>query len=1809
MTSHCISIGDLRRCPLFLLTSLACVAFIVSEISLAEEPPKAVVEFVGGDFEGGAKDRYGSAYYGRTNLNYVYSKASNELASIQTKFRLESVPAGDLFLYVTGRNDDVPGDVAIAILVNGKPLHEGQSGFKEDDWETRRFDIPKDLLKVGTNEIAIKNLEANGAPGGPPWFMIADAAIAAAGYQPPDPSNPRERKFHVRPIDKIQSTGPTEVRAIGTAKTDITPTALAMLGGYAARKHSLTLEVNQPLFARALAIGSDEEGPAVLIAVDNLGVPTAIHKIVAEALEASHKIPRSRLTIASSHTHSAPILTGVAENITMRDFTPRERAAIDDYTKSLTDKLISVAREALKNRVSASLRRGGGTVKFAINRRGAGFVDHALPVLVVSDAEEKPLAVVANYACHCVSAGSGPLIGGDWAGAAAEAIESDMPGTVALITIGCGADQNPADVSGPNAAKRQGRLLADEVNRLLAAPVEPVVGKLTTSLEEIAIPFQSLPTKEKLLERSALAGIEGFAAKKLLARLERDGALADHLDYPVQTWAFGDDFAMVYLGGEVVVDYSLALKKRYDPARTWITAYANDAPCYIPSERVLREGGYEGGGAMQWYDKPTALAPGVERKILDEVDRQLGPKFVSDHDSSKTGGTRPLSAEKSIARMKVHEGYRVELVACEPLVVDPVAIDFGPDGKLWVAEMRDYPQGLDGKHSAGGKIKFLEDSDGDGKYDKSTTFLEEVPFPTGVTAWRNGVLICAAPDVIYAEDTDGDGKADVRRIVLAGFTTHNYQARVNSLALGLDNWIYGAAGIFGGNIAAPGRESVDVQNRDFRFHPDQGDIEAVSGRTQQGRARDDWGNWFGCENSTLLLHYPTTEHYYARNSNVSAPLSSVSSARSQQLFPSGKLVQFALSGPAGVPTSNCGLGIYRDTFLGDNFSNNSFSCEPVNQLVHRMMLQPNGVLFSGQRAAGEERSEFLSSTDNWFRPVQARTGPDGALWVVDMYRYVIEYPRFLSDDVKAKLDLRAGDTRGRIYRVLPIGQEGRKVPHVRDMGIAELVEVLNSPNGILRDLAHLELLWRNDKTQVSKIVELAQSSTLPQARLQAMCVLDGLGALNAAVIKRGLTDEHPGVRRHAVRLSEKFLNSSPGLGQALVALAKDADPQVRLQVAYSLGEWQEPRAGEALAAMVLASDGDPILQSAVFSGLNGKNIGSALRAITSSKDPNQALRSQVLALAIAVADKQTLPTVLEAALKPSGESYTAQEFQSFPGIYRELQRRGMNLQRDQDKSWERVLSEARKVLDGESAIELRVAAMGLLPLAAPNKSDLDRVMTFVSPQTDPELQRAALKSLASIPGQAAADAASEVVQTLSPTLQNVLIDEILARESMTSVFLSRIESGKIPRGLLGPAHRLSLLNHPKAEIQTRAKGLYAGSTSAETAALLASFKDLDPSGGVATEGQAVFTKHCAACHRVGEIGHKVGPDLLSLTDKSPDYMLKSIVDPNAAVDQRYATYMLATDDGRILTGILASESVNEVVIKEKEGKEHAIRRKEIEEFRNTGLSMMPDGLAKEFKRADMQNLLAFLGAADAASGPESVRELRKLTSELKVGTPDEYKAIPAIFTVTLAAGRRNEAAELRAILEVAMPQAEAPLHDWQAVAVGGGVVNGISQSGPWPAARVLEIIGEDRELSVRWKRVLELAAKMADDEKVNSGTRYDALRIVACRDFKDARGQLTGYLNQPDNRDLQQGAVSGLADCPHEDAAVALAKATPKLHKDLQGFAIAGLIRVDGETNYLLSAIKNSKIRVDAIPSSVTSPLLAHPNEAIRLQAEKLLGR
>jgi hypothetical protein len=415
---------------------------------------------------------------------------------------------------------------------------------------------------------------------------------------------------------------------LGAAKVDITPESPNWLSGYGAR-HSMATNAGQRIWAKAFAIGDDKSGPALFLTVDNCGVSSEITENLATRLRQKHGIPRERLVVCSTHTHTAPCLSGVLPNLFSRDFTAEELATIDQYTKFLSVKLEQAADAALKNLKPGNLSWAQTSAGFARNRRTVnGPVDHALPVLRALDNQGNLVAVLVAYACHCTTLSSEyNQFHGDWAGEAGAQLEKDHPGTVALISLGCGADSNPQPRGKPENAREHGLEVAGQVEKLLAGKFTPLAVAPKGRFKRIELPFSELPTREQWLARSKEKGIIGYHAQKNLARLDRGEQIPSKLPYAVQTWTFGDELAMVFLSGEVVVDYSLRLKGEFRSEKLWVNGYANEVPCYIPSRRILQEGGYEAETSLWYYDRPARLAPATEDLIVSTVHELIPASF------------------------------------------------------------------------------------------------------------------------------------------------------------------------------------------------------------------------------------------------------------------------------------------------------------------------------------------------------------------------------------------------------------------------------------------------------------------------------------------------------------------------------------------------------------------------------------------------------------------------------------------------------------------------------------------------------------------------------------------------------------------------------------------------------------------------------------------------------------------------------------------------------------------------------------------------------------------------------------------------------------------------------------------------------------------------------------------------------------------------------------------------------------------------------------------------------------------------------
>ena len=973
----------------------------------------------------------------------------------------------------------------------------------------------------------------------------------------------------------------------------------------------------------------------------------------------------------------------------------------------------------------------------------------------------------------------------------------------------------------------------------------------------------------------------------------------------------------------------------------------------------------------------------------------------------------PLPPREALASFRVAKGFEVELVACEPEVVDPVAMAFDENGRLFVAEMRGYPNdGVGTGDVKSGRIRVLEDRDGDGFYETSTLYAENLRLPTGVMPYRGGLLVCNAPDILLFEDTKKTGSTDRRSVLYTGFGLANIQQMINGLQWGMDNWVYGGAGSNGGTITSPREpkmEAVTLRGRGVRFHPDApASLEPTTGGGQYGIAPDDWGRWFTSTNSQHLRHIVLPDHYLRRNPLL--PVSAVTldiadhgaacqvhrispfeawrverttrraDSPDARRFPPTELV------PGGFVTSGCSAVVYTADKYPASHRGNTFVCDPANNLIHRDVLVPNGATFTAKR--GDEGCEFLASTDTWFRPVFLSIGPDGALYVLDFYREAIETPLSLPDDIKKKMNLESRG-RGRIWRIVPENWDAaeaakRRKPALGKATTAELVAHLADGNSWWRLTAQRLLVERQDKSAVKPLEELARTSKSAVGRAHALWTLDGLKALDEALIEHALKDTEDGVREQALRLADSRLKASVRLRTAVAALADDPSPRVRFQLAFTLGEPGALATGDcvrALAKLSRRDDNDTWTQTAILSSAydSATNLLQALAVdaeFTRAAPPARLeMLKRVAALAGARADDTALVSALALLGKPGKE---AEPWQAalLEGLARGLQ----NSPRPLAKLWDdpppalkEAVARARVVFEqaaktcGEEkrSAEERSAAVQLLGqgpfvLLAGAAPDL------LQPQAPPEVQLAVVRAL----GQHARPEVAELLLAAwsgySPTVRREAVEALVARPERVAALLGAVEKKKIVANQIEPVRIDQLRKHPNAALRKRAIDAFAGQVAPDRQKIVEGHKEVLDLKSDSLRGKLVFAKTCATCHRLENVGFEVGPDLLSaLRNKSPDQLLTDILDPSREVDSRYLNYLVTTKKGQVVTGMIAAETSASVTLRRGEKAEDTILRGQIEKIETTEKSLMPEGLEMQLSKQDLADVIAYLQAVAA----------------------------------------------------------------------------------------------------------------------------------------------------------------------------------------------------------------------------------------------------
>jgi putative membrane-bound dehydrogenase-like protein len=964
--------------------------------------------------------------------------------------------------------------------------------------------------------------------------------------------------------------------------------------------------------------------------------------------------------------------------------------------------------------------------------------------------------------------------------------------------------------------------------------------------------------------------------------------------------------------------------------------------------------------------------------------------------SAELPRSQPLSPEEALRSFEIVPGFRVELVAAEPLVTDPVAISFDEKGRMYVVEMRGYSENRQENLS---RIRLLEDTDGDGQFEKSTVFAEGLLWPTAIHCWQGGVFVADAPDLLYLKDTTGDGVADEKRVVLTGFGTSNVQGLVNTMQWSLDNKLVLAISSSGAVLRRPDDppdKAVTIRGRDIALDPRTMEFHPITGGAQHGATWDRWGNRFVCSNSDHIQHCVIEDRYLARNPYLAAPNMRCSIAvdgpqadvyRISPLEPwrivrtrlrVNKVVPGIVEGggrPGGYFTGATGVTIYDGDAWPEEYKGVAFIGDVGSNIVHRKRLAPVGASFKAERI--DEKKEFLASRDTWFRPVQFANAPDGCLYVLDMYRETIEHPASIPPILKKHLDLTSGRDRGRIYRVVHDKITPNKVDKLR--GLAKfpetLPELLTSKNGWVRETAARLLYERGPnipRDELARLEKIATNPESPEGRIRALYLLSAFNALSTESILTALDDTVPQVREHAVRLAEILVEHSPVVRDRLLQLTAVRDFRVRFQLALSLGFVSVHDRIPALVRIWQQNPTDADLRTAILSSLNdGAGLMLAQIAADEKLAASEPGRDLIRALAVQIG-KQHRPDDIALLVKTLAQ-WSEQKSPLLPIVIQSLAaRQGSPLAQQialatggKAAEWlHELLSKAiATAQDDQAPLSTRIAALRQLRLGS-----LDRVREVVeqllSPTQPAELQIEAIALLGSFESVEGAQVLLARLAQLTPVTKNRALDALLARDAWSLRLLQQIEGGTVLASELDPTRWKLLSESSHKEVRTLATKLAAANRPVDRLEVLQQYRSALEMAGDADRGKDVFKKNCAACHRVQGLGHEIGPNLAAMKSRGPEAILMNVLDPNREVNPQYLNYLLLTTDGRSLSGILTGETATSVTLKKQENATDTVLRVDIESLRSTGQSLMPVGIEKQIDRQGMADLLEYLKSVE-----------------------------------------------------------------------------------------------------------------------------------------------------------------------------------------------------------------------------------------------------
>ena len=988
-------------------------------------------------------------------------------------------------------------------------------------------------------------------------------------------------------------------------------------------------------------------------------------------------------------------------------------------------------------------------------------------------------------------------------------------------------------------------------------------------------------------------------------------------------------------------------------------------------------------------------------------------------DASQMPRVPPTPPDRAAATFAVRPGFQARLLAHEPLVQSPVAMAIDESGAAFVVEMRDYSEHRDERL---GRIRRLRDADGDGRFDEASVLAEGLPWPTAVACWDGGVFVGATPDIWYLKDTDGDGRADVREVVFTGFGSDtgsvegvrlNVQALLNSFQWGVDQRLHGATSIASGKVRrvdspfvrawlskagldpATVHPEVSLRGRDFAFDPRTLVLAATPGGGQHGMTFDAQGLKYLCSNSDHLQQVLYDDGGVTAEPGHALPATRTSIAADgpaatvfrrspdepwrvlRTRWRVSGLVEGMIEGggrPSGYFTGATGVTVHRGDAYPADVAGHAFIADCGSNLIHRKRLRlgPDGLEWVGERVPDEKDREFLASTDNWFRPVQFVNAPDGCLWVLDMCRETIEHPWSLPDGIKRHLDLDSGRDRGRVWRLEPTGFDGaaaaRRLGAFQQGRPSDWVRWMDHPNGWHRDTAARWVHAAADPSLAGPLKSVARSGKTVAGRLHALHELQAMGVLDADTARAALKDSHEAVRAAAVGLA-RSLGIDPGPG-----IAGDPSARVRMEVARQAATW--PKAGRATVLASLLALGPDRVRQVALPATRGIEL-ETWRALARDSSKNgtalvalarrMGARPDVTGLEAVIADVPRFPLAslrlgLLAALAEgrtaSGRSLAAAD----PGrVLAPVEREALVLVTNRNASVLRGIHLPGGGIADANADEPPARRAALRWLAASGRDDAARLLVnrLSAPGEPNEVRDLAIELLGGLRGEDWARALASRIEPASPPIRMALARLLARRPEGRLALLEAFDMGWAkPSDLDADALRtMRSAGVPGHEADVRR---WLGEAAPDRKAVVDRYLGTLSLKGQPKDGARHFNERCASCHRLGNAGHALGPDLASVASSGPEKLMVGILDPNREVAPSFTAWRAVLKDGEESTGLLVREDGGNVVLRQAGGTEATVPRASLRSLENTGRSLMPEGLEDRLSPQDLADLLAYL---------------------------------------------------------------------------------------------------------------------------------------------------------------------------------------------------------------------------------------------------------